>query len=285
MDYGCVENVDSCAVAASRHVLETEPPFGEIETANCSLIRSSTEGDIPSILQALAAGADINTRLPMWVRVRSSEATYAPDIKGVGGEAVEFIDKNDFPQTGAVGLTPLMYASCEGHVDAVKLLISLRADMDMRDEDGMQAIHLAAEAASSECFRILMEEGADPLVKDDFSRDAFQCVPFNLITCSATKEEWAKLIKAGLSAWEKHEPGYTTVAAVVGASNNALPHGSTQNNDSVTTKELSGEEHNDAEEAVPHFEGHHFELTSCVKPKREESLSSNSTSATVDHEV
>jgi len=290
----CVERVDSCAALVARHLLEAEAPFGAMETANCSLIRASKDGDISSMLRALEAGADVNTRLPMWIRMRSMSNSSVVNMKGVDGEAVELIDREDSAQPMAVGLTPLMYASCEGRVDAVKLLLSLRADMDICDEDGMQAIHMAAEAASPECFRVLMEEGADPLVKDDLGRDAFQCVPLSVITCNSTKQPWTKLLQAneisalvaaGVSEGEMHESGCKAVAAVVGASNDALLHGGTRDKDLATTTALSGQEHNEAEEDTPHFEGDHFELTSCVRSKREVSICSYSTSATVDHEV
>jgi len=96
----------------------------------------------------------------------------------------------------STGLTPLMYASNEGHVGAVKLLILRGAKLHLRDGDGMQAIHLAAKAGSAECFCALLQAGADPLVKDHLEHDALQYLPLAMISQDSAKKQW-------LAAWEQ----------------------------------------------------------------------------------
>jgi ankyrin repeat protein len=58
------------------------------------------------------------------------------------------------------GMTPLMYAALRGHMDMVKLLMCRKADVNARSIDGLTALGLAFLGASSECARILLEDGA-----------------------------------------------------------------------------------------------------------------------------
>jgi hypothetical protein len=179
--------------------MDVEAPFGKVEEAKINLLRASQQGDLEGIREAMLAGAQINTRLPMWLRGGSSpedteeddffsrEDTFAETIETMGSE-------NSLPMRGLT-LTPLMYASYEGHVEAVKFLVSLRAQLDLCDTDGMQAIHLAAQGASAECCRVLLEAGANPAEKDEFGRDALQCVPFDQLSCHSSKREWTALLR------------------------------------------------------------------------------------------
>jgi len=156
----------------ARHVLEAEAPFGEIDVANCALIRAARDGDVNELKHAVEAGADINTHLPVWIRIGSPEDI---DVMGPPYGDVEWIDSR--ASALGSGFTPLMHASHEGHHEVVKLLLRLGASMHNRDTDGMQALHLAAQVGSLECVRALLEAGSDPLSLDEFNRTAMECAP------------------------------------------------------------------------------------------------------------
>jgi len=160
-------------------------PFGAAAEADCLLIRASSNGDTIAIREALAGGADINAQLPILMRMDDE------DVYSVLGD-----EKNDADLTGpeARSLTPLMYASDAGHLEAVELLLSYDARSDVRDPDGMQALHFAAQSASAACFRALLEAGANPLVKDNFDCDALDYVPL-AGKSHAMKKEWLALRK------------------------------------------------------------------------------------------
>jgi len=173
---GCHSSADynSCKAAVGRHLLEAECPFEAADFANCALLTASRDGDVDAIQKALKAGADVNTRLPPWMR-------HGPKNTN------ECARKN--PDT--LGLTPLMHACNEGQVEAVKLLLGHSAEIGLRETDGMQAIHFAAEAASAACFLALLEAGADPFATDNFDRSALECVPRLLDTSSCSvRQEW-----------------------------------------------------------------------------------------------
>eukprot|EP00419_Tripos_fusus_P060433 CAMPEP_0172929100 /NCGR_PEP_ID=MMETSP1075-20121228/218311_1 /TAXON_ID=2916 /ORGANISM="Ceratium fusus, Strain PA161109" /LENGTH=419 /DNA_ID=CAMNT_0013790389 /DNA_START=46 /DNA_END=1307 /DNA_ORIENTATION=+ len=172
--FGCISLPASCdaraqalSVAVARHVLEAEAPFGEIDVANCALIRAARDGDVNELKHAVEAGADINTHLPVWIRIGSPEDI---DVMGPPYGDVEWIDSR--ASALGSGFTPLMHASHEGHHEVVKLLLRLGASMHNRDTDGMQALHLAAQVGSLECFRALVEAGSDPLSLDELTEEA-----------------------------------------------------------------------------------------------------------------
>jgi hypothetical protein len=136
------------------------------------------EGDVQGIKRALSDGADINTRMPMFLGSRGTDESMMP------------VCRNE-----PLGLTSLMYASNEGHVDAVKLLLRSRAKVDLQEADGMEAIHFAAQAECAKCFRALLDAGADPLAKDDSDKDALQYVPLDAICRTTARHEWLSLLK------------------------------------------------------------------------------------------
>jgi len=186
---GCAK----CKVVVARHVLEAETPFGELDLANCMLLRASADGDLEGIKKALDDGADVNTRLPMWVRLGYGGSN---DVDDSNSESIDSEPLN----SGPLSLTPLTHAAQEGHVEAVELLLRFGANVDLHEADGMQALHFAAMSASVECFRMLLAANANPLAKDNFGRDALECVPLPQITANPSKREWLQLFKES-SCW------------------------------------------------------------------------------------
>ncbi|XP_043226571.1 ankyrin repeat and death domain-containing protein 1A-like [Amphibalanus amphitrite] len=59
------------------------------------------------------------------------------------------------------GITPLMRAAKRGDVDAVKLLLAAKADIDASNKRQERAVHLAASAGHLEVLKLLIHSGAD----------------------------------------------------------------------------------------------------------------------------
>lgn len=91
-------------------------------------------------------------------------------------------------------LTPLMRASSEGHSVSVRALLDARADLHLRDPDGMQALHFAARAGSAACCELLLSAGADANSSDDYWRNAFDFVPPEALQKPAVRAMWYALI-------------------------------------------------------------------------------------------
>eukprot|EP00928_Gymnodinium_smaydae_P059175 TRINITY_DN4241_c0_g1_i1.p4 TRINITY_DN4241_c0_g1~~TRINITY_DN4241_c0_g1_i1.p4 ORF type:complete len:124 (-),score=20.13 TRINITY_DN4241_c0_g1_i1:69-440(-) len=93
------------------------------------------------------------------------------------------------------GLTPLMCASREGRANVVALLLRARASMDARDEDGMQALHLACSGGHFECCRQLLKAGARASEPDLDGRDAYACLPTDCVANDHARA-WETLLRS-----------------------------------------------------------------------------------------
>jgi len=190
---GCADSscnklqVQSCAVAVAHHF--REPPFGKIDVANCNLLCASKDGDLNGIMKALDNGADVNTRLPIWIRIDTF------DIDSECENEIMDVGEEELPNSPARSFTPLMHAAHEGHIEAVDLLLRFGAQVHLREADGMQALHCSALSASAKCFRRLLQAGANILAQDNFGRDALECVPLAKIAADPSKQEWLQLFK------------------------------------------------------------------------------------------
>jgi len=176
-------------------VFEINPPFAAVDTANCLLLRASRDGDLESIRKALRDGASIDARVPVFIRIGFSDPDYGDPSLDQNGRILEEPMDSETQNTTALSLTPLMHAAQEGHLEAVKLLIHHGAQINLYEEDGMQALHFGAISGSVDCFRILLGAGANPVAKDHFGRDPLDYVPLEQIVSSPSKQEWLQLFK------------------------------------------------------------------------------------------
>ncbi len=70
------------------------------------------------------------------------------------------------------GYSPLMLAASNGHVEAVKLLLSLTADIHSRDNNGNSILMAATFYGHLAIVELLLEHGADPEAANDRKQTA-----------------------------------------------------------------------------------------------------------------
>merc|ERR1719433_301609 len=183
------QNCTTVIVAPCKERLESAQRLSR-DSANCQLLRASTDGNLDAILDALNAGATVNTRLPTWFRVSSAHDRYE-------FEEGELPDLIFGPPTAATSkdLTPLMHASMEGHAKAVRLLLEENACVHLEDEDGMRPLHFAAAGGSRDCCELLLQARADPRMVDDYDRDPFLCLPEESLSEQDELQAWKALLR------------------------------------------------------------------------------------------
>lgn len=100
-----------------------------------ALFLSAKNGNRDEIAALLQHGALVNARQPLKFSMDGKEMEH-------------------------LGYTPLMYAAQGGYLSCVKLLISSKAEVNVVDEEGVSALHLAAHSGELDVFKALVEAGA-----------------------------------------------------------------------------------------------------------------------------
>lgn len=82
------------------------------------------------------------------------------------GYLAKFDLKREALQTFDDGMTALHWAADRGHVDVAKLLLDNSADVNARDECGQTPLHYAASCGHEAIVKILLQHGADSTLQD-----------------------------------------------------------------------------------------------------------------------
>ena len=132
---GCGESQHSATPAEAKPaepVAEAaQPETPTTKASDISIRDAAYDGNIETVKQAIAAGADVN-------------------------------EKDN------IGLTPLHSAAREGHKEIIELLIAAGAEVNAKDKiDGYIPLHLAADEGHKEVVELLIAEGADVNAMDD----------------------------------------------------------------------------------------------------------------------
>ena len=88
------------------------------------------------------------------------------DLAGVQAELDKGVDVDEGDDSWP-GMTPLHYASDEGHTKVVELLIANGADVNAKNDNGWTPLHLAAYWGGKEIVELLIAAGADVNAKND----------------------------------------------------------------------------------------------------------------------
>ena len=92
------------------------------------------------------------------------------------------------------GWAPLHYAATNGHVAVMRLLLQHHAYIDASSPNGTTPLMMAAQYGTPEATKLLLEEGADPLLKNQMGLSAID------FAYRANRVESAQLIAAFVRA-------------------------------------------------------------------------------------
>ncbi len=70
------------------------------------------------------------------------------------------------------GWTPLHYAATGGHIEIIRLLLDQHAYIDAESPNGTTPLMMAAHYGTPAAVRLLLQEGADPLLKNQLGLTA-----------------------------------------------------------------------------------------------------------------
>ena len=92
------------------------------------------------------------------------------------------------------GWAPLHYAATRGHLDIMRLLLEKHAYIDAASPNGTTPLMMAAHYGSPAAVKVLLEAGADPLLKNDLGLSAIDFAQ------KANRQDAAELIAAFVRA-------------------------------------------------------------------------------------
>lgn len=98
------------------------------------------------------------------------------------------------------GWTPLHYAATKGHIEMMRLLMENHAYLDAESPNGTTPLMMAAHYGTSMATKLLLEEGADPRLKNQLGISALE------FARKANKAESAQYIEAFEAAWNQKYP-------------------------------------------------------------------------------
>ena len=98
------------------------------------------------------------------------------------------------------GWTPLHYAATKGNIEIMRLLIDSHAYLDAESPNGTTPLMMAAHYGTPVATKLLLEEGADPRIKNQLGLTALA------FARQANKPESAQYIEAFEAAWNTKYP-------------------------------------------------------------------------------
>ena len=101
------------------------------------------------------------------------------------------------------GWTPLHYAATKGNIEIMRLLIENHAYLDAASPNGTTPLMMAAHYGTPMATKLLLEEGADPRIKNQLGLSALA------FARQAKKPESVQYIEAFEAAWRRKYPPKT----------------------------------------------------------------------------
>lgn len=102
------------------------------------------------------------------------------------------------------GWTPLHYAATKGHIDMMRLMIDHSAYLDAESPNGTTPLMMAAHYGTPMAVKLLLEEGADPRLKNKLGLSAWD-FSFNS-KIEHSKAESQAYLQAFLAVWAQKYP-------------------------------------------------------------------------------
>ena len=159
---------------AVRALLEhgANPNIAEPQLQLTPLMVAAEAGHTEIVASLMKAGADIQVR----TRTGATPARRLPCVaeSGCGSHGVGIV-RGGWPEKGIRApipgsMTPLMYASREGHIETARLLLNAGANVNEVDKNDITPLFMAISNNHIDMARFLIEKGADIHAKDWYGR-------------------------------------------------------------------------------------------------------------------
>lgn len=168
---------------------------------------SPNEKGVPALLVALQSGShksavvlaqEPRTRVDL-TNASDESALMLAAINNQLEVATVLIERG--AEVNRKGWTPLHYAATRGHIAMMRLLLENSAYIDAESPNGTTPLMMAAYYAPPLAVKLLLEEGADPTLRNQAKANALDMALTN------ERKQSAFYIRAFTEAWEFKEAG------------------------------------------------------------------------------
>lgn len=146
-------------------LISTEPPTAPIEHdySGFDIVKATQYGAIGRVKELIEAGWDVNqpdvetVTLLHWAAINNRRDLIRYFVEK--GAVVDAIG-------GELNASPLHWATRQGHLNAVVVLMAAGADPSLRDAEGCSCIHLAAQFGHTALVAYFIARGVNPDLQD-----------------------------------------------------------------------------------------------------------------------
>ena len=165
------------------------------------------EKGVPALILAIKSGS-IKSAMYLASQAQTqvecvNEAGETPLMLAAIGNQLELTNKliERGAEVNRKGWTPLHYAATKGHTAMMRLLLENNAYIDAESPNGTTPLMMAAYYAPPLAVKLLLEEGADPTLRNQAHASALD------LALSADRPQSALYLRAFIESWEIQQNG------------------------------------------------------------------------------
>ncbi|KAK6619516.1 hypothetical protein RUM43_012273 [Polyplax serrata] len=187
---GCVDDHTDQSAIFQEPVPKPDPSL-ELDCSNFDIVKATQYGSLSRVKELVEAGFNVNqpdsetVTLLHWAAINNRKelikyfVSHGAIIDAIGGE---------------LQATPLHWATRQGHLQTVTLLMQLGADPSLKDGEGCSCLHLAAQFGHTAIVAYLVAKGLSPNLQDKSGMTPLMWSSYKVARCDVYSLDPTRLL-------------------------------------------------------------------------------------------